>query len=147
MRYFECSVCNQQFEIEGPEDPVKCLSCGHEGKIGEHFTELSPIRIVFQDKNENKIYIHKSEIVGRDTFRLFEDYKYVSSDQFKINKDNEKRWSLVALDNTTNPTFLNGEKLEPGKEVLIDHKKENEILIGNIETGVGLKLKVLFEYL
>ena len=145
MRYFNCSVCTGQFEVDGTEDPVKCLSCGHEGKVGEHFTELPSMRIVFVDKAEKQVYIHKSEIVGRDTFRLFEDYKYVSNEQFKLIKDDEKGWSIEGIENTTNPTFINGERLEPTKVVSIDYKKENELLIGNIETGVGLRLKVLFE--
>lgn len=145
MRYYTCTVCSQNFEWENVEEPTKCLSCGHEGKVGEQLFELPPVRLVFTDKNGIQVFIHKSEVIGRDTFRLFEDYKYVSGEQFKLNKDKEKGWSIEGLDNTTNPTYLNGEKLETGKVINIDHKKDNEILIGNNESGVGLKLKITFE--
>jgi len=146
MRYFIDNRCSGEvFEWEGPGDPTKCLICGQEGKVGEHLKELPPLRLVFQDKNEICVYIHKNEVIGRDVFRLFEDYKYVSKEQFKLKRELDKGWSIEAIENTANPTFLNGEKLEPGKTVMIDHTKDNDILIGNIETGLGLKLKIKFE--
>ncbi len=149
MRYFFDTRCRTEkmeyFEWEGDAEPTKCLICGLEGKVGEDIFELPPVRLVFTDKNGIQVFIHKSEVIGRDTLRLFEDYKYVANEQFKLNKDKEKGWSVEGLDNTTNPTYLNGEKLEIGKVVDIDYKKYNEILIGNIESGAGLKLKITFE--
>lgn len=144
MRYFNCSVCNQNFEWEGTDDPPKCLSYGHEGKVGEKLTELPPARIVFIDKNGLQVFLHKSQTLGRDFFRIFEDYKFVSNEQLKVVKD-EKGWYLEGIENTTNPTFLNNEKLDSGKIINLDYKKENELLIGNNETGVVLKLKISFE--
>ncbi len=81
--------------------------------------------------------IHKTSIIGRDDFRVYgEFYKYVSGQQFIVIKDSEGFW-LEGLE-TTNPTYINGKKLEKGQRVRLEE--------GSVIEIAGKELIVHFEF-
>lgn len=145
MKYYKCIVCQETFQWGKNNDPTRCLVCGSEGKVGEQLIALAALRMVLKDETGRKVYFYKNKIVGRDDLRIFDNYKYVSKQQFKVVRDEQTGWTIEALESVVNPLYINKKRIEAGEICKLDSDKTYELLIGNIESGVGLKLKVVFE--
>lgn len=120
------------------EDDIKNGRCPIDGTT--EFIPLVSERVeLVKDGTSSYISFHKNTMVGRDSCRVFtDDYKFVSSEQFKLTKK-EEFWEIEGKSDVVNSTILNGEPIDGESRKLSDG---DEILIGDTNTGNGLKLRV-----
>jgi serine/threonine-protein kinase len=101
---------------------------------GEISLPSLPERIYLVGVNGFKASVHKSMIIGRDWCRVFEGYKYVSPEQFRVLRT-DSNWEIEGLE-AVNPTYLNGADITGRRSPLQD---------GDVITIGKCKLKVEFK--
>jgi hypothetical protein len=139
MAKYRCKCCPKQFgesEIVVRDDGQKCCpACG-----SPDIETNCPSRIKLSFGGFS-ISFHRDCKVGRDDFRLCEEYKWVSPAQFRLLKKDDG-WFIAGEENVKNDTFLNDASIK-GKESQV--AENSQIFIGNKEKKIGLLITVSFE--
>ena len=145
----------------------KCPACGHKNKVNSLTCEncncdISTVEVIKEEKGKNvlieepKTIIEKEEyveflgedfvikakdgdVIGRGMESVGSEYLqnvYISRKHIKV-YFKEDGWYIEPLKNTTNDTYLNGEKLEKGKLFKI---RRGDIV--GLSTKVKLEVKI-----
>ena len=85
---------------------------------------------------------HEDSAVGRKVLGLVPASRFVAREQFRLEKCSGG-WFILGARGTTNGTYLNGDSVDGGRQPL---STGDEVFIGNIKTGTGLRMRVELVY-